>query len=380
MIRLNDEQLLGELAALCRCERVTTLKILRYLAEVEGRKLHLALGYASMFAFATRHLRYSESAAGRRVQASRCLRAHPELAPMLQRGSLTLSTLARIAPVLNENNKVDVLARVENASQRDVEAIVATYKPAARVRDRVHAVRIGDPAPAPTTSTERVGLFSAQPATRPGRRREPDKRPDRSRSGSAPSGSGLERPRAVDDSVPTEGEHTQPQFKVQFAARAEFMRKFEEARTLLSGRHPRGASFEAVFEAALDAFLRRKSPFQRQTRRRKTQRRKRARTQADITGTRVRSTTAARPAERDKRRAIPAAVRDRVYERDGGRCTFVGVEGERCDGRHDLEIDHRCPVARGGTNAIENLRLLCAAHNRFEAERVLGTAWMQRFT
>jgi hypothetical protein len=29
-------------------------------------------------------------------------------------------------------------------------------------------------------------------------------------------------------------------------------------------------------------------------------------------------------------------------------------------------------VARGGTSALSNLRLLCAAHNKLEAERVLG--------
>jgi hypothetical protein len=37
-----------------------------------------------------------------------------------------------------------------------------------------------------------------------------------------------------------------------------------------------------------------------------------------------------------------------------------------------LEFDHIQPLALGGTTTPENLRLLCRAHNQFEAERVLG--------
>jgi 5-methylcytosine-specific restriction endonuclease McrA len=37
-----------------------------------------------------------------------------------------------------------------------------------------------------------------------------------------------------------------------------------------------------------------------------------------------------------------------------------------------LQIDHIQPVARGGANTIDNLRVLCAYHNRLEAERLMG--------
>jgi 5-methylcytosine-specific restriction endonuclease McrA len=37
-----------------------------------------------------------------------------------------------------------------------------------------------------------------------------------------------------------------------------------------------------------------------------------------------------------------------------------------------LQIDHVKPAARGGANTIDNLRLLCAYHNRLEAERLMG--------
>ncbi|UCH83873.1 MAG: HNH endonuclease, partial [Candidatus Latescibacterota bacterium] len=64
--------------------------------------------------------------------------------------------------------------------------------------------------------------------------------------------------------------------------------------------------------------------------------------------------------------------KDSVFTRDGGRCTYIGTNGKRCNSTWGLEIDHIEPHARGGANAANNLRLLCGRHNRLEAERVMG--------
>ena len=42
-----------------------------------------------------------------------------------------------------------------------------------------------------------------------------------------------------------------------------------------------------------------------------------------------------------------------------------------------LEFDHVDPVARGGKATVEGIRLLCRAHNQFEAERVFGVGFME---
>ena len=69
-------------------------------------------------------------------------------------------------------------------------------------------------------------------------------------------------------------------------------------------------------------------------------------------------------------RAIPAAVKRRVWNRDQGRCSYVDrTSGRRCASRHLLEIDHVVPYARGGSAEPDNLRLLCAAHHRHHHER-----------
>ena len=73
-------------------------------------------------------------------------------------------------------------------------------------------------------------------------------------------------------------------------------------------------------------------------------------------------------------RGIPKPLRRFVWERDGGRCAFMSTDGHRCESTRRLEVDHIQPVALGGETRPENLRLLCRAHNQYEAERVLGKA------
>ena len=61
------------------------------------------------------------------------------------------------------------------------------------------------------------------------------------------------------------------------------------------------------------------------------------------------------------RTPFASADRKAIKARDGNRC-------RKCRGRQDLEIHHIKPVVDGGTNALENLILLCA---KCHAERHL---------
>ncbi len=64
-------------------------------------------------------------------------------------------------------------------------------------------------------------------------------------------------------------------------------------------------------------------------------------------------------------RAIPMAIKRRVWQRDDGRCSYVDPRtGRRCASRHLLQIDHQIPYALGGSAEPGNLRLLCFAHHR----------------
>jgi HNH endonuclease len=69
---------------------------------------------------------------------------------------------------------------------------------------------------------------------------------------------------------------------------------------------------------------------------------------------------------REGSRHVPAAVRREVWQRDGGRCAFVGTRG-RCAERGFLEFHHVIPFVEGGETTTVNLQLRCRSHNAFEA-------------
>jgi len=76
-------------------------------------------------------------------------------------------------------------------------------------------------------------------------------------------------------------------------------------------------------------------------------------------------------------RYIPLEVKRAVWERDGGRCTFIGTGGKRCDTRELIEFDHVDSVGRGGRATVAGVRLLCRAHNQYTAERTYGGDFMR---
>jgi 5-methylcytosine-specific restriction endonuclease McrA len=130
--------------------------------------------------------------------------------------------------------------------------------------------------------------------------------------------------------------------------------KLQYAQDLLSHRLPSG-DLAQVFDLALDALLR------------QLEKRKFAAT--------------SRPQRRSRRsssnpRHIPARVKRAVWERDRGRCTYVSAAGQRCPQRRFLQFDHIDPVARGGQATVAGVRLLCRAHNQYEAERTFGAGFM----
>jgi len=70
---------------------------------------------------------------------------------------------------------------------------------------------------------------------------------------------------------------------------------------------------------------------------------------------------------------IPRSIERAVRQRDQNRCTYVdSVSGRACTATHLIQCDHIIPVAYGGTNNIENLRLRCQAHNLLAAVQAFG--------
>jgi len=69
-------------------------------------------------------------------------------------------------------------------------------------------------------------------------------------------------------------------------------------------------------------------------------------------------------AERGRRERLPDEVRAAVWHRDDGRCV-------RCGSEQELQFDHVIPFSRGGSNATENIQILCGPCNRAKGDSIV---------
>lgn len=134
----SDDELLYAARRLIGAERKLAAKLVTYLAEIEGRRLHLVAGYASMFDFCTRGLGLSENEAFRRIAAARLGRRFPVVHLLLASGAVHLTTLELLREHLTDENHQELLGVVSGKTKREVEALLATRfpKPDARVNIR----------------------------------------------------------------------------------------------------------------------------------------------------------------------------------------------------------------------------------------------------
>lgn len=348
--RMSDAELLAALKALVVVERRGLVRVLRHLAEVDRRDLPQKTGYHSLFVFCQMELGYSEGAAYRRIHAARAARRFPVIYSMMANGRLALSVVSVLAPCLNAHNHRDLLHNAAGKSKREAEALVAALRPVALAADRIR--RLGPP-PTAAPQDSPVGfpsgpsLFAAAAQSsvpeEPAGLFEP------------PRGAGPGRTGAASPPDPNAS-----RVHFSFTGDESLLLRLERARELLRHRHPDGRP-AAIFSLALDALLDRIDP------ERVIQRRKR----------RQRSSQAApEPKHRanpGRSRHVPAWVRREVWEREGGRCTFIGTSGRRCGARGFLEFDHIQPFALGGrSDDPANLQLRCRAHNLLTARSVFG--------
>lgn len=64
--------------------------------------------------------------------------------------------------------------------------------------------------------------------------------------------------------------------------------------------------------------------------------------------------------------AVTADARAAARKAFGGRCGYCGVSESSVGG--ELEVDHFCPQAAGGSDDVENLVYACTACNRFKGD------------
>ncbi len=122
---LTDAELVHEVTRRAATERRATAELIRALIEFDRRQLYLGEGYASLFAYCTGALHYSEHGAFNRIEVARAAARWPQLLAGLEDGSLHLAGARLLAPHLTADNIEMALESARHKSKRDIEEIAA---------------------------------------------------------------------------------------------------------------------------------------------------------------------------------------------------------------------------------------------------------------
>ena len=266
--------------------------------------------------YVTRELGYDSASAMRRIDSMRLLKELPEVETKIERGTLSLTAVAR-AQCFFKKEKVEIekkrelIAAIENKPTREVDKILAqaSQNPALHFREKIR---------------------------------------------------------------PVSGELSE----VRFYANDKLLQELEKLKGLLAHSHPNMSTGELIQLLAqmglkkLDPALgksRKKPPLTTQNE---------SACQKSVVAQSPESAPVQKAifASRSKiGRRPPKAVIRAVWKRDGGRCVWKNSEtGQVCGSGYRIQLDHQVPWAMGGDHSFLNIRYLCFHHNQLEAEKWFG--------
>ncbi|RYZ83086.1 MAG: HNH endonuclease [Proteobacteria bacterium] len=303
----GGKEIISGLGYLVSTERKITYQILRFILEIDSRRLYLEEGFDSVYSFLRGKYKYSERSALRRINAAKLLRQNPHIAAKIQDGRINLSQLDRVQQCLKQESKAgnevplattnEILEQVENKNMFETERVLAVtlnHKPA---------------------NFEKV------------------------------------KPQA-DDSVRFELTFTREQFE-----------NFRKAQSYASHVVHENSNAQLIDYLATRFIQSVEGRTPSKPRPRVTQ----------STGAAPGSPEyrhAEHKSAEPRRKYLRRQMRRALLERSNHSCSHIHpVTGEKCTSTYQLQVDHIIPLAKGGTNDFENLRILCGRHNRSEAAR-----------
>ena len=347
---LADSTLRQALKQLVITDCGTTALIVAHIAEFIARRLYLEDGYASMYRYCVGELRMSEDIACRRIRAARAARRFPLIFPALADGRLHLTAVSLLAPHLTEENAEEMLTSAFHKTKREIQLLIV-----ARFQQPDLPTFIASLGTAPSAPVARMAPLAPATVPSPQVAQGPPLALAAQAVEVAAPPVHSSAPARIDVPPPCATPLAPGRFGWQLTVDQETQDLLGEVTDLLGHDVPPGA-MGAVLKFALRAA------------KEKLLQRKCAATE--------RPCAAHRRTNPDGRH-IPADVQRAVWERDGGRCTFTSDTGHRCEERKDVQFDHIEPYAKGGEATVGGIRLLCRAHNQFEAERAFGAEFMR---
>jgi len=260
---------------------------------------------------------------------ARAARRFPDILQMLGEGSLGLATVRLLAPQLTADNSEQLFAAAAGKTKREVEQMLGGRFP------RPDVPTLGPQAAGGSFAPYAAGSLRAAGCEHGG--------------GPALGQSVVGALTGAGETPDRQAARATDRYEIRFTATAETREKLRLAQDLLRPAVPTG-DVAQVIDRALTLLI-------------EDQRRKK------IGATdRPRTSRGTTPG----RRGVAAKVRRTAWNHDEGRCSFVSKGGRRGNESAFIEFDHVVPYGVGGQGTVENIRLLCRAHNAFESERFYG--------
>src|SRR5262245_23024276 len=316
-------------------EDAATADVLEYIAEFSERKLYLPAGYPSLLDYCVQKLGRTRDSVRRQIHAAHTAQRFPLVFDYVRDGKLTLSAVTQLAPYLSEENVTELLGAASHGSKEEIADLI---------RRRFHSVS----APTLINSVDSAPTVISEP----------------NGSDVTESASSLEIP-----CVPERTHIPEPPRSPRPVQMDDEMEHLVGRAQELLGYELRSDDPKEVLRRALRVLVGQLE--KRKARKPRMSGASHPQMSAGNAGAR------SRPSSIENERRIPNAIKSAVWQRDRGRCTFVGENGHACESRRHLEFDHVMPVARGGESTVANLRLRCRAHNQLEAERAFGAEFMR---
>ena len=310
---LTNVELNNQLQTLAKSERKITHEILLHINEVESRRLFAQLGLGSTLDYLVKECHYSESSAYRRIQAARLLKVVPEVSSKIVTGQINLTQLSKVQSLIQQQEKLskskvaletkqELLQKIENQNSFQTEKLIA--KELNIIIQERDVVKVQQ-----------------------------------------------------DDSV-----------FVSLKISKEQNEKLSEVKSLMSHVNPNPTLAE-VFEFLSDFYIAKKKGLKKSQSQKvmtHTKLLKKKVLRNSLTGHIISKDENAKQHRRGvfQRSHIPSSIKNAVKHFANHQCEFQDDKtGRRCESKHQLEIDHKIPKAKGGGDCISNLRVLCKQHN-----------------
>ncbi len=313
----ENQKLIENTKDLVKRENEINAQIIRNLILIHEGKLHLEMGFGSLFDFCVIELGMSKASAQRRIDAVKLSQAVSDLPDRLESGAISLNRVGQVAQFLRQEKRI-----VDKTfTKKEVKELIN------EVQSQTKDIEV-----------EKVLSQKSEVVSKPV----------------------LEKTRFVSGGRQT----------LEIEVDDEFWDLLDQVQKLIS--HKGYQTKADVLKITMKFYLQKNHPEH------KAKKEKSDLQVAEIMETKL-VPRGTKPKIKNVR-YVPEKLKQLIWQKNNSCCSFIDPRTKRrCESKFRLQIEHIIPVAHGGLTIEENLTLLCQAHNLLMADKIglLGKQYQQ---